>query len=489
MHINHSNNGENCAPGDAAVTSFPEEKSYKLYPVRWGVLFTVFLFNVSHSVQFMSFSTVSTKAANYYNQDIFHIDLLSSIIFYIGIPMAIFSAWIYDQFGLRFGLFIGIGLTFTAGLFRLFTSIPGIYNNLDHSTLYWISLCGQALVGIGTPLATSVTTKLSQNWFSGKQQIFATITLAMSGMLGIVLVQWLNPKLVGNVDDIPTMNWVWSIPSTLTMILFFIFIRSSLPPSPPSKSAALAQRLEKPIFKKSLINFIRDVKEIASNPSCVILIIAAGSEIGLIQTVGVKMEQFTCSRGYTNTFSGSTVALVTVAGILGCFFMGVLVNRTGKLKEVIKFGGMIAAIAGLLFMQVIRKSSVGGAIVFCSILFGFFGFAIFTLSMELNVEITYPIEQATGTALIILTSHIAGSLFTLISVSLERDLCGDAINLQTCEPDVDGNTTGKDHTNFYLFVSGCIALMTVALVLVVRGDYKRQRANQENNIKYSNARE
>ena len=106
------------------VPKLPEEESFRMYPIRWAVLFTVLLFNMSHSIMFQTYSTVSTKAASYYDKDIFYIDLLSSLIFYIGIPMGIISAWIYDQFGMRFGLFLGVFLTFIAAILRSFTSIP-----------------------------------------------------------------------------------------------------------------------------------------------------------------------------------------------------------------------------------------------------------------------------------------------------------------------------------------------------------------------------
>ena len=48
---------------------------------------------------------------------------------------------------------------------------------------------GQALTGIGNPMAVSVPTKVSQNWFRESQRTFATICLAMSLPLGIVLGQ------------------------------------------------------------------------------------------------------------------------------------------------------------------------------------------------------------------------------------------------------------------------------------------------------------
>ena len=52
---------------------------------------------------------------------------------------------------------------------------------------YWFVFMGQALIGMGNPMAVSVPTKVSQHWFRESQRTFATIILAMSQPLGIVL--------------------------------------------------------------------------------------------------------------------------------------------------------------------------------------------------------------------------------------------------------------------------------------------------------------
>ena len=83
--------------------------------------------------------------------------------------------------------------------------------------------------------------KVSQNWFAGAEQIFVTVFLAFSPLLGTMLSQALTPALVSTPEDIPTMNWVWPIFSTITLIMFVFLVRTSLPPTPPSKSAEMVR--------------------------------------------------------------------------------------------------------------------------------------------------------------------------------------------------------------------------------------------------------
>ena len=83
---------------------------------------------------------------------------------------------------------------------------------------------------------------MSQNWFAGAEQIFVTVLLAFSPLLGTALGQAISPALVDNVDNFPKINWIFPIFSSVTMIMFIILVRSSLPPFPPSKSAEIGQK-------------------------------------------------------------------------------------------------------------------------------------------------------------------------------------------------------------------------------------------------------
>ena len=78
-----------------------EQRTYKMYPSRWGVLLTMFLFDVTNNCLNVSFPIVATKAAEYYEVDVKDIDALASAYFYTGIPCCLMLTWIIDHFGLR----------------------------------------------------------------------------------------------------------------------------------------------------------------------------------------------------------------------------------------------------------------------------------------------------------------------------------------------------------------------------------------------------
>ena len=119
----------------------------------------------------------------------------------------------------------------------MLSSFPLWSDKLEMKVQYWLAFVAQSLNGIANTMAISLATKVSQHWFSGAQQILATIILTMASPVGIMIGMSLTPVIVNTPADIPTMNWIWSIPSFITMIMNIIFIRSSYPPTPPSRSA------------------------------------------------------------------------------------------------------------------------------------------------------------------------------------------------------------------------------------------------------------
>ena len=179
--------------------------------------------------------------------------------------MCLVSTFVVDALGFRLGMLLGTSLTFLGGLLRCLSTLPGLTDKMSlvriidkyfinfikyfQNVQFLVSVAGQALAGMGNPLAVSVPTKVSQNWFPESERLLATFILAMSLPIGIILGQLGSPLLVQCADDVPLMNIIWLIPAAITMVFSVIFITSSYPPSPPSKSAELAGQEERKSFK------------------------------------------------------------------------------------------------------------------------------------------------------------------------------------------------------------------------------------------------
>ena len=111
---------------------------------------------------------------------------------------------------------------------------------------------------MGNPLAVSIPTKISQNWFPESERTLATGILAMALPLGIVFGQGCSPLFVKLPQDIPVLNIVNFIPAAITLLLCLLFVKTSLPPTPPSKSAEVEGRGDNDNMKeRGLIENIR----------------------------------------------------------------------------------------------------------------------------------------------------------------------------------------------------------------------------------------
>ena len=76
--------------------------NYRDYKARWGVLLTVFSLNIANNALWISYSSVSSISASYYNTSLDAIDWLGTIGFISGIPICLLSTWIVEHHGLRY---------------------------------------------------------------------------------------------------------------------------------------------------------------------------------------------------------------------------------------------------------------------------------------------------------------------------------------------------------------------------------------------------
>ena len=200
-------------------------------------------------------------------------------------------------------------------------------SGIDKETQYWMVLVAQALAGMGNPMAVSVPTNVSQHWFLESQRNFATIALAMSLPLGIVMGQGITPVFVKKAADVPLLNWVWFIPTALTVIAFAFGLRSSKPPTPPSRSAEIEPELG-PYFER--------MKTLLTNKNYLAINVAIGGAVGYFNCLATQLQQLMCSRGYENEFIGLCGAMLLGTGFLGSIITGLIVQKYGRMEEVAK---------------------------------------------------------------------------------------------------------------------------------------------------------
>ena len=106
------------------------------------------------------------------------------------------------------------------------------------------------------------------------------------------------------------------------------------------------------------------MKMLITNKIFVVLMLVLGSGLGFFNVLATQVQQFACSRGYSDEFSGLSVTVMIIAGVFGSTFMGGVVVKTGRLEEVMKICGAVACLIGFAVAQLLRKPNMEWEIYF-----------------------------------------------------------------------------------------------------------------------------
>jgi TRAP-type mannitol/chloroaromatic compound transport system permease small subunit len=74
---------------------------YVAYRSRWLVLATVFLVTAANNILWISFATINTIAASYFNKSPTDVDLLTTISFIVGLPASLSTTYLIKKTGLK----------------------------------------------------------------------------------------------------------------------------------------------------------------------------------------------------------------------------------------------------------------------------------------------------------------------------------------------------------------------------------------------------
>ena len=162
----------------------------------------------------------------------------------------------------------------------------------------------------------------------------------MSNPLGLVLGQLMTPLMVPSPGQIPILNLAWFMPAIPGFLLTVIGVNSSLPPTPPSPSAASAKTTQKRPFLGTIMKLVK-------NKAFLVIFLFLGGAMGYISTLQTKLEQVNfylwtaslllffskvlCSKGYSDSLAGLAAAIIIISGFIASFPLGYLSIKSGKL--------------------------------------------------------------------------------------------------------------------------------------------------------------
>ena len=115
-----------------------------------------------------------------------------------------------------------------------------------------------------------------------------------------------------------------------------------------------------------------------------------------------------CARGYSDELSGLTTALIFAFAVICSMPISLLTLKSGNQRTSLIYKSFIAVgllgVVGLAYFMRFPHQTVG--IIISSIVTGSFAVGAYPIALELVVECTYPIDQATSAAFIFLSSSL-----------------------------------------------------------------------------------
>ncbi|XP_077387861.1 solute carrier family 49 member A3 isoform X1 [Festucalex cinctus] len=391
--------------------------AFKVYKRRWFVLLVLCLLNCSNATLWLTFAPVAEQSAQYLQATLTEVNWLSVVFMVVSIPLSLAAIWLLDTVGLRVTLVLGSWLNMFGGVARVMGGPPGDGFRVDFALV----MLGQTLAALAQPLVIFAPTKMAALWFPDKQRAVANSAASMANPLGILMANLISPAIARSKQQIPFLMLVYSIPACVTCCLATVGIRSSAPPTPPSASAELST--SEP--------FVQGVRLLLKNRAYLVLLLCFGSGVGVFTSFITLLEQILCVQGYTNDFAGLCAALLIAFGIAGAALLGFYVDKSKRFTEAIKINMAASALAAIAFSVVCLMQRQGVAMATVCSLFGFFGFSVYPAVMELSVECSFPVGEATSAGLIFMAGQILSIVYIVVLQSLAipvadspRSTCG-----------------------------------------------------------------
>ncbi|XP_056004844.1 solute carrier family 49 member A3-like isoform X2 [Ostrea edulis] len=422
----------------------------------------------------ITFSPIADLTSTYYNVNAFKVNILSLIFMVASVPFGFAASWVLDTYGLRTSILLSAWLNGIGNLLRNVSTFGDIPNDLR----FWILLAGQTLAAISQPFVMFAPTKLAALWFPDSQRATANMMASMANPLGILSANLIAPAMVNgcNSDELPRALWVISSPAFLVVFMATFGVCSSVPPTPPTASADEASES----FKEGL-------KKIVKNKNYWVLCLSFGTGLAVFSSVTSFLDQALCPRGYSNDFAGLCGALMIVGGVVGAIIAGIYVDKTKRFEEVVKISFAIAVVFGVVFFELARYKNQEILLAIMVTAFGTFGFAMYPISMELAVEITYPVAEATSSGLLVVSGQVQGIIIVLATQFLTQPLSAAQLADSACAQGSGCSSSGadsftpQDWTVPGLFMNGLSAIAACAVILFMKGDYKRVKAEKQLN--------
>ncbi|KAF9168111.1 hypothetical protein BGX21_010500 [Mortierella sp. AD011] len=400
-----------------AATTAPEPhqggqpRIYKTYKIRYLGLFSIVLLNITTGFVWLTYSSVASSAEAYLNCSSGIINLTAILYFIAYVIMAPVSGWMFEKHGIKKALLFGASVQILGSWLRYFGNFIDSTPDSPGGRLA-ITLVGQIIAAAAQPFFLNVPPKFAAVWFTENERTTATMIGSVSNGLGAALAQLIIPAITVDEGSMSHSLLFCAVLSVVAIIpASFV---ADHPPTPPSPSAAeaLHETKEEP--------FWISLKKVGTNRQFLLLMIVFGTYVGCFNAITSLISQIMEPYNYTSSEAGYVGAAMFVAGLISAAVSSPFTDKYKQYKSLCKSLVPMATTALIALIFVVRRNDFGGIIAVC-VLLGISAFAVLPASLELAVEITYPVTPASSTSILWAFGQLNGVIFLLVLGALQDD--------------------------------------------------------------------
>lgn len=188
----------------------------------------------------------------------------------------------------------------------------------------------------------------------------------------------------------------------------------SLPPTPPSGSAAIA------LMEAADEPFWISIKKISKNFPFWILFGVFSIYVAFFNAFSSLINQIVIPYGYTDDEAGIFGASLIVSGIIGAGISGAVVDKTKSYRLVLRVCTPLLGLAYVAFIFAVRKDFIAGIGAVCCVI-GLLSFALLPVALELGIECTYPTASSASTSLLWMGGQTFAVIFLVVGDNLRDE--------------------------------------------------------------------
>ncbi|KAF8382896.1 hypothetical protein PRIPAC_72038 [Pristionchus pacificus] len=408
------------ASSSQSVSNEAITTEYKVYSERWLHLAAVCLLALSNATQWITYISLSKSTARFYcgiteeeGAGECSVSLWTNQIFQImGLILGVGGMYATDHWGIRVSTLIGAMCNFMGAAIRLSSSLPD--TPIEYRSI--ILHIGNIISASAPPFFLVLAPKVAEKWFPSGERATAHVCIFIANPLGVALGT-VVPTLIIDQSKVTASSFDFFVLNAIVLSLATVVLliasntRNSLPPTPASASSSITDH---PPFFIGLLMALK-------NKQLLIQLIPFGFAFGLQWGFFLYTDQICTELGYPESVTAWASASSSVIGSIAAIIAGRYVDRTKKFKETIRrcillFALTAAATDRLLRYPVTPSTSrfFTSSLIFLSSLLGAASSPIYPIGIELAIETTFPVMEATSGGGIATGGHIV--MFSLVFI-------------------------------------------------------------------------